>query len=111
MAKKRITEDVLCPPPATLPVLTTWLVKRPNAEVDAFLSRPAFAPEAEAAAAEVLADIRKRGDAAVLAAAKRFDRAVLAAGEMRVTAAELSAATKAVPARVKRAVKDAHARV
>ena len=111
MAKKRITEDVLCPPPATLPVLTTWSVKRPNAEVDAFLSRPAFAPEAEAAAAEVLADIRKRGDAAVLAAAKRFDRAVLTAEEMRVTAAELSAATKAVPARVKRAVKDAHARV
>ncbi len=111
MAKKRIIVKAPCPPAVTLPVLAAWSVKRPGAEVEAFLSRPAFAPEAEAAAAEVLADVRARGNAAVLAAAKRFDRAVLTAEELRVPAAEISAAVKAVPASVKRAVKDAHARV
>ncbi len=88
-----------------------WTVKKPAAEVEAFLARPAFAPEAEAAAATVLADIRARGDAAVLAAAKRFDGAALKAPELRVSSGELAAAVKAVPARVKRAVKEAHARV
>lgn len=88
-----------------------WSAEKPTAAVERFLDRPAFAPEAEAAAAEVLADVRKRGDAAVLAAAKRFDGASLKASELRVTQAELAAAAKAVPARVKRAVKDAHARV
>ena len=49
-------------------VIEKWSQTKGNAKVEAFLSRPAFAPEAEAAAAEVLADIRRRGNAAVLAA-------------------------------------------
>jgi histidinol dehydrogenase len=93
------------------PLILQWSVKRPVPEVEAFLMRPAFAPEAEKAAAEVLADIRARGDAAVLAAAKRFDGAALKAAELRVSPAESKAAATAVPARVKRAVKDAHRRV
>jgi histidinol dehydrogenase len=91
--------------------ILNWSVRKPSAAVEAFLSRPAFAPEAEAAAAELLADIRVRGDAAVLAAAKRFDGAALKVSELRVPPAEVSAAARAVPARVKRAVKDAHERV
>lgn len=111
MAKKRMNEGAPCPPPVTLPVLAAWSVKRQSVEVEAFLSRPAFAPEAEAAAAEVLEDVHRRGNVAVLAAAKRFDRARLTADELRVSVAELAAAAKAVPSGVKRAVKDAHARV
>jgi histidinol dehydrogenase len=88
-----------------------WTAKKPAPAVEAFLARPAFAPEAEAAAATLLADIRARGDAAVLAAARRFDGASLEAAELRVTPAELRAAAQAVPARVKRAVKEAHERV
>ena len=91
--------------------LLTWSVKKPTEEVEAFLARQAFAPEAEAAAASVLADIRARGDAAVLEAAERFDGAALKASEVRVSSGELEAALKAVPARIKRAVKEAHARV
>lgn len=91
--------------------ILNWSVRKPSAAVEAFLSRPAFAPEAEAAAAELLADIRVRGDAAVLAAAKQFDGAALKVSELRVPPAEVSAAARAVPARVKRAVKDAHERV
>ena len=93
------------------PQILTWSVKKADSEVDAFLARPAFAPEAEAAAAALLTDIRMRGDAAVLEAAKRFDGAALKASDLRMSPDELKAAVKAVPARVKRAVKDAHARV
>jgi histidinol dehydrogenase len=93
------------------PLICHWSRKKSVPAVEAFLRRPAFAPEAEAAAAEVLADVRARGDAAVLAAARRFDGAALKAAELRVAPAELAAAARAVPARVKRAVRDAHERV
>ena len=93
------------------PQILTWSVKKANAAVDAFLARPAFSPEAEAAAATLLADIRLRGDPAVREAVKRFDGATLSANELRVSSDELSASVKAVSARVKRAVKDAHERV
>lgn len=91
--------------------ICNWSVSKPSPMVERFLKRPAFAPEAEQAAAAILADIRKRGDAAVLAAARKFDGASLRASEMRVSREELAAAVQAVPARVKRAVNDAHARV
>ncbi|MBO7654037.1 MAG: histidinol dehydrogenase [Kiritimatiellae bacterium] len=92
-------------------MIEKWSQTKGNAKVEAFLSRPAFAPEAEAAAAEVLADIRRRGNAAVLAAAKKFDGAALTAAQMRVSPAEWKAAAQAVPARIKKAVKTAHDRV
>ena len=91
--------------------LESWSVKKPNAVVEAFLARSAFAPEAEEAAAAVLDDIRRRGDAAVLAAAKRFDGAALSVSGLRVPEKEIKAAAETVPARVKRAVRDAHERV
>jgi len=88
-----------------------WSVKKPNAGVERFLARPAFPAEAEAAAAEVLADIRQRGERAVLDAAKKFDGAALKPSELRVSAAEFSAASRRVPAHVKRAVQEAYRRV
>jgi len=91
--------------------ICNWFVSKPSSMVEKFLQRPAFAPEAEKAAAEVLADIQKRGNAAVLAAVRKFDGASLKASEMLVSREELAVATKAVPARVKRAVNDAHTRV
>lgn len=91
--------------------IAKWSVRKPTPEVERFLARPAFAPEAETAAASLLADIRARGDAAVLAAAKRFDGASLKVSEMRVSPHEIKAAGRSVTARVKRAVKDAHGRV
>ncbi len=91
--------------------LENWSVKKPAAVVETFLARPAFAPEAEEAAKAVLDDIRRRGDAAVLAAAKRFDGAALSVSGMRVPEGDIKAAAGTVPARVKRAVREAHARV
>ena len=91
--------------------IAKWSVKKPQSEVERFLDRPAFAPEAETAAAALLADIRARGDVAVLEAARRFDGAALKLSEMRVSSDELQSAGRSVPARIKRAVKDAHERV
>ncbi|HOE60294.1 MAG TPA: histidinol dehydrogenase [Kiritimatiellia bacterium] len=91
--------------------IAQWSLTRPTPKVERFLARPAFSPEAETAAAAVLAEVRAHGNRAVLAAARRFDGAALRVSEMRVTDAELKAATREVPARVRRAVNDAHARV
>lgn len=91
--------------------IESWSAAKGNPRVEAFLRRPAFPQEAEDAAAAVLADIRKRGDRAVLAAAKKFDGAALAPSEMAVSGEELRAAARAVPAAVKKAVREAIARV
>ena len=84
---------------------------RPVKRVRDFLARPAFDPEAERIAAEILKDVRARGDAAVLDAEKRIDGVTLTSRTMRVSTAELAAAERTMPPAVKRAVKEAHRRV
>jgi histidinol dehydrogenase len=91
--------------------VVTWSRKSKSKRVDAFLSRPAFDPAAEAAAARVIADIRKRGDAAVSAYVKRFDGAVLKPRDFRVDAATIDAAGKALKPMHRRAIRDAHRNV
>lgn len=91
--------------------IVSWSLREPSETVERFLGRPAFPDAAEAAAREVLADVRERGDAAVLAAAKKFDGALLTATQLRVTEEELREAIRAVPARMKCAVREAHGRV
>ena len=93
------------------PAIFLWSQKNADPVVETFLKRPAFAPEAETAATEVLADVRSRGNAAVCAAVKRFDGVALTSAELRVKPAELAAAERSVPAAIKRAVQDAHTRV
>ena len=85
--------------------------KKPSKVVTSFLARSAFPAEAETAAAAVLAAIRARGDAAVAEYVAKFEGAKLAPAQFRVSAAELKKVDAAVPVALKRAVKDAHARV
>ena len=47
--------------------------------------------------AAILADVRARGDAAVIAATARFDRLTLTPATLRIPAAEIAAAVAAVP--------------
>ncbi len=91
--------------------IVCWSTRQPTPEVDAFLQRPAFDPAAETAAATVLAEIRAKGDQAVLAAADRFDGVHLKLSEMLVSEARLEAATAATTAAERRAVRAAHKRV
>jgi histidinol dehydrogenase len=66
-------------------------------QLDAFLaSRRSEEANVDGAVAAILADVRKRGDDAVIEYTARFDRLELTPASMRVTAAEIDAAEKAV---------------
>jgi len=92
--------------------IVDWSAKKKSSKVvTSFLARSAFPAEAETAASAVLAAIRARGDAAVAEYVAKFEGAKLAPAQFRVSAAELKKVDVAVPAALKRAVKDAHARV
>ncbi len=56
------------------------------------------APDVHAAVAEIIADVRSRGDDAVIALTEKFDRQSLTPDSLRFTKAEIDAAVKAVPA-------------
>ncbi len=87
------------------------IVSAGDRRLEAFNSRPAFPEAAEAAAAEVLAAIRKAGDRAVAKYVARFEGAKLSPQRFRVSDGELTAAEAKVPAALRRAVADAHRRV
>ena len=92
--------------------IVEWATERPQGKVvTKFLARSAFPEEAEKAAAEVLAAIRAEGDAAVARYVAKFEGAHLTPKRFRVTDKELAAAEAAVAPDLKRAVKDAYARV
>ena len=59
----------------------------------------------------ILAEVKKRGDAAVVEFAAKFDGAKLAAKTLAVTEKEFAAAEKSVPADVKRALTASHRNV
>ncbi len=86
------------------------IVKAGDRRIAAFNARPAFPAEAEAAAARVLADIRKDGDAAVMRAVARFEgfRARRPA-DLRV--ADDPRLADGIDRRILAAVRDAHRRV
>ena len=92
--------------------IVEWAAEKPQSRVvTKFLARSAFPEEAEKAAAEVLAAIRAEGDAAVARYVAKFEGAHLTPKRFRVTDKELAAAEAAVAPDLKRAVKDAYARV
>jgi len=68
-------------------------------------------PQVEQAAAEILAGVRARGDAAVAEYAKKFDRVTLTPAEFAVSAKEIAAAEKAVDASAKAAIRMACAQI
>ncbi len=84
------------------------IVKTGDRRIAAFNARPAFPEEAERAAATVLADIRRRGDAAVRKFVAQFEG--FKGRELRIDA-DLRTLGKAIDPKIVRAVKDAHARV
>lgn len=88
-----------------------WTQHTRNRTVEGFLARPAFDDKAEEAAREVLADVRRRGDAAVVACARKFDGVVLQPREMRVKPAEIAAARKAIDPAFRKAAREARKRI
>ena len=86
------------------------IVDSGDRRIEAFNARPAFPEEAERAAASALAEIRARGDAAVVELVAKFEgfRAPRAAA-LSVDVAKVS--EKGLDPKLVRAVKDAHRRV
>ena len=80
-------------------------------EMAALYRRPAYPPEAERSAAEIIAAIRRDGDKAVAAYAAKFDGVTLDPKEFRVTPEEIRAACRKLSAADKRAIRDALAQV
>ena len=80
-------------------------------QVEAFLARPAFAPEAEETARRVLADVRAAGDKAVQKYTKEFNGIQLAPGRFAVSKEERIAASEQVDLMFKRGAADVFARI
>jgi len=84
------------------------IVRVGDRRIEKFNARPAFPEEAEKAAAEVLAEIRRDGDAAVRKYVAKFEGF---AGKTLKLAADEKALEKAIDPKLVKAVKDAHWRV
>ena len=88
-----------------------WNPARRSTTVEEFMMRPTFDPEAERIAADLLADIRARGEAAILAAMARIDGVTVHPTELRVSAKEFDAAEDRLAPAVKGSILEAHNRV
>ena len=80
-------------------------------ELETFLARPAFAPEAEETARRVLADVRAAGDKAVQKYTKEFNGIQLAPARFAVSKEERIAASEQVDLMFKRCASDVFARI
>ena len=80
-------------------------------ELEAFLARPAFAPEAEETARRVLADVRAAGDKAVQKYTKEFNGINLPPAKFAVPKEERLAASEQVDLMFKRSASDVFARI
>ncbi|HEY4200951.1 MAG TPA: histidinol dehydrogenase [Devosiaceae bacterium] len=63
------------------------------------------------AVATIIADVRARGDAALVELTNKFDKAGVTEASLRITEAEIEAAATSVPADVRAALETAHARI
>jgi histidinol dehydrogenase len=92
------------------PVLK-YSAKGRSRKIEDFLLRPPVEKGADEIARGVLADIKRRGDSAVLKYARQFDRAPSTMINLRVSKAEMTAAKKAVDEDFKVAAQEAHKRI
>ena len=91
--------------------IVKWSSSESGKDVETFLARPAFDPEAEETASVVLQDIRENGNRAVSKYVKKYQGATLAVSAFRVTAEELSDARDKVDRDFRVAVREVHKRV
>ena len=68
-------------------------------------------PDVDDVVAGIIADVRRRGDAAVIELTRKFDRFDLSADNMRITEAEIAKAVEDVPAADRAALEQAAARI
>lgn len=76
--------------------IVEWYSQDIPSQIEGFLKRTPFPPEVEAIARDVILDVRKRGDVALLDAIARFDNVTFTKGELAVSREELSNARSKV---------------
>ena len=91
--------------------IVKWGTDKKYKKVEDFLLRPSVEEKAMKAAAGILADVKERGDKAVVECAKRYDGSSVSIRSMQVTPAEIAEANAVVDADFKKAAKEAHKRI
>jgi histidinol dehydrogenase len=91
--------------------IVKWDTDKRHKKVEDFLRRPAVEEKAMQVAAAVLADVKERGDKAVIECARRFDGSNLSTRRIRVSPKEIAEAKKAVDPEFKKAAQEAHKRI
>ena len=91
--------------------IAAWSTTRRSKVVESFLQRPAFDLKATETAREIIADVRNRGEAAVMAACAKFDGVSLRSTDLRVPDSEIESACALVPAETRACIEEAHRRV
>jgi len=91
--------------------IVKWGTDKRYKKVEDFLLRPSVEEQPMQAAAAILADVKERGDKAVIEYARRFDGSNISTRRMRVSSAELAEARKTVDQEFKQAAQEACRRI
>ena len=91
--------------------IVKWGGDRKYKKVESFLLRPSVEEKAMKAAAKILADVKERGDKAVIECARLYDGSDISVRRLRVTPAEIAKAKALVDDDFKQAAKEAHKRI
>ncbi|MBN2302725.1 MAG: histidinol dehydrogenase [Lentisphaerae bacterium] len=91
--------------------MVKWAGVGRNRTIEVFFQRPAFDVKAEKVAAQVLREIRRCGDAAVVRFVKKFDGVSLSASNLAVDKTILALARRKISKNFVLAIKEAHRRI
>jgi histidinol dehydrogenase len=91
--------------------IVKWGTDKRYKKVEDFLLRPSVETHAMEAAATILADVKERGDKAVVEYARRFDGSDISSRRLRVTPEEMAEAKGLVDDDFKAAAEEAHKRI
>jgi len=95
----------------SLAPIVKWGTDRKYKKVENFLLRPSVEKQAMEAAARILADVKERGDKAVVDCARLYDKSNLSSRRLSVSPAEIAEAKKLVDDDFKAAAQEAHKRI
>ncbi|MEN8254434.1 MAG: histidinol dehydrogenase [Verrucomicrobiota bacterium] len=91
--------------------IVKWGTDKKYKKVEDFLLRPSVEEQAMQAATRILADVKERGDKAVVDCARLYDGSNISNRRIRVSAGEISEARKLVDEDFKKAAQEAHKRI
>lgn len=91
--------------------IVKWGTDKKYKKIDDFLLRPSVEEKAMEAAARILADVKERGDKAVIDCARLYDGSNMSTRRIRVTDKEIADADKLVDDDFKTAAQEAHKRI